>query len=148
MTGDETKRRDIRSPSEFDKFSNVAILSGAPRLPKMAEMNGVFTLLNEMRRTIVRFLKNEMDTAIKSERKAVQNRVDMERAMGTGSSSSNTDLRTVIHVHGPPPGTCRPPIPAFAVLYIHTQLTPEQNTVRIRGMTRTHVTPGFQVATA
>jgi hypothetical protein len=50
-----------------------------------------------MRRTIVRFLKNEIDTATKRERKAVQNTMDKDGAMGTGSSGSKASLRTVIH---------------------------------------------------
>ena len=52
-------------------------------------------------------MKNEMDTATIRERKAVQNMVDMDRAVGTGSSNSLM-LRTVIHASAAAAaGTCR-----------------------------------------
>jgi hypothetical protein len=62
----------------------------------------------------MKFLRNEMDTAMKREKRAVQNSVDMDRAMGTGGvSKSKTSIRLRAYAECRNPrsrlfGLCRP----------------------------------------
>lgn len=55
----------------------------------------------EKARTIVKFLRNEMDAAIKRERRAVQNIVDIDREVGSGGVSESIRLAGICRLPNP-----------------------------------------------
>lgn len=93
------EQRHIRSSGDPDELSEVAILSGPPRLPEMAEMSGNKTP-DEMEnaRTIVKFLRDDINTAIKRERKEAQNKEDMDSVGDTGDVSESETSETSIRL--------------------------------------------------
>ena len=110
-----TLTNSLRSPS-FLEIRDCRKDGGDGREYKPSRRNRPPRAIKGKARTIVQFLRNEKDRAIKRERRAVQNIVDIDRVVGSGGESESEIIRLGAGAESRCRllGLCRPATPHYA----------------------------------